>query len=85
MQLENLEHLGLIAGIINKLELVELANEELKKHKLQHISPGQVLKVTILNGLGFVTAPLYLFSEFFVGKPTETYLNERLRLEYKQQ
>jgi transposase len=25
----------------------------------------------ILNGLGFVSAPLYLFSEFFEGKPVE--------------
>jgi len=29
------------------------------------------LKAMVLNGLGFVSAPLYLFSEFFQGKPIE--------------
>jgi transposase len=28
----------------------------------------------ILNALGFVSAPLYLFQEFFVGKATELLL-----------
>ena len=35
------------------------------------VSPGQVVKAIILNGLGFVSAPLYLFSRFFEGKATE--------------
>lgn len=30
----------------------------------------------ILNGLGFVSAPLYLFEKFFVGKATEHLLGE---------
>lgn len=71
MQIENLDHLGLIAGIIDELGLVELADQELKTHPLQEVSPGQVLKAMILNALGFVSAPLYLFSEFFIGKPVE--------------
>lgn len=30
----------------------------------------------ILNGLGLVSAPLYLFEKFFVGKATEHLLGE---------
>lgn len=29
------------------------------------------MKAMILNGLGFFSAPLYLFEEFFLGKATE--------------
>ena len=36
----------------------------------------------ILNGLGFVSAPLYLFKEFFVGKATEHLLGEGILPEH---
>jgi transposase len=36
----------------------------------------------IINGLGFVSAPLYLFSEFFVGKATEHLLGEGIKPEH---
>lgn len=71
MQISNLDHLGLVAGVIDELGLVALTNERIEGHPQQHVSAGQVLKATILNCLGFVSAPLYLFSEFFESKPTE--------------
>lgn len=36
----------------------------------------------ILNGLGFVSAPLYLFENFFIGKDTEHLLGEGIRPEH---
>jgi transposase len=81
LQIENLDHLGLIAGVIDEIGLVELTNEELGTHKLQQISPGQVVKAMILNALGFISAPLYLFSEFFSGKPVEHLLGVGVRAE----
>ncbi|PSN16435.1 IS1634 family transposase [filamentous cyanobacterium CCT1] len=71
MEIENLDHLGLVAALVDEIGLVELTDELLAPHPLNHISPGQVVKAMILNGLGFVSAPLYLFSEFFDGKPVE--------------
>lgn len=71
MKIENLDHLGLVAALVDEIGLVELTDELLAPHPLNHISPGQVVKAMILNGLGFVSAPLYLFSEFFEGKPVE--------------
>lgn len=71
MKIENLDHLGLVAAIVDEIGLVELTDALLPAHSLNHISPGQVVKAMILNGLGFVSAPLYLFSEFFEGKPVE--------------
>lgn len=82
LQIENLDHFGLIATIIDELGLVELGDAELDTHSLQHVSPGQVLKVMILNGVRFVSAPLYLFSEFFQGKPIKHLLGTGSRVEH---
>ncbi|MBE9077604.1 IS1634 family transposase [Romeria aff. gracilis LEGE 07310] len=68
MQIENLDHLGLVAGLIDELGLVELTDEQIEPHCLEHVSAGQVVKAMILNALGFLSAPLYLFSEFFESK-----------------
>jgi transposase len=76
VQVENLDHLGLVAGIVDELGLVELVDELVPGHKLNCISSGQVVKAMILNCLGFLSAPLYLFSEFFSSKPVSHLLGE---------
>ena len=76
VQVENLDHLGLVAGIVDELGLVELIDELVPRHKLNCISSGQVVKAMILNCLGFLSAPLYLFSEFFSSKPVSHLLGE---------
>jgi len=43
----------------------------LGKEPGEKVSAGQVVKALILNGLGFVSSPLYLFSRFLEGKPVE--------------
>jgi len=55
--------------------LVEQINRLLGTHPKEIISAGQVVKAMILNGLGFVSAPLYMFEKFFV-KATEHLLGE---------
>ena len=44
MQIENLDHLGLVAGMIDQLGLVELTNEQIEPHCLEHVNAGQVVK-----------------------------------------
>jgi len=66
----NLDHLGIVAGIIDEMELVEEVNKIVGITTQEFHSPGQVMKAMILNGLGFLSAPLYIFEEFFVGKAT---------------
>ena len=61
---------------MDRIGLVEELDRQIGKHPQQIISTGQVVKAMILNGLGFVSAPLYLFSEFFVGKATEHLLGQ---------
>ena len=76
IQVKNIDHLGIVAGIVDQIGLVEEIDRQIKKHPQQVISTGQVVKAMILNGLGFVSAPLYLFGEFFLGKATEHLLGE---------
>ena len=82
MQIENLDHLGLVAGIVDELGLVELTNGQLGEHQLEHVSAGQVVKALIINALGFISAPLYLFSEFFESKPVGHLLGEGVSAEH---
>jgi transposase len=56
----NIDHLGIIAGIIDKMELVELVNKQVGIKEKEMLTPGQIMKAMILNGLGFLSAPLYL-------------------------
>jgi len=79
LEIENLDHLGLVAALVDEIGLVELTDELLPPHALNHISPGQVVKAMILNGLGFVSAPLYLVSAFFEGKPVEHLLGAGIK------
>ena len=51
-------------------------------HPQEIISPGQGVKAMILNGLGLISAPLYLFEKFFVGKATEHLLGKGIRPEH---
>ena len=82
IQVKNLDHLGIVAGIVDQIGLVEEIDRLIGKHPQQIVSTGQVVKAMILNGLGFVSAPLYLFGEFFIGKATEHLLGEGIKPEH---
>ena len=82
LKIENLDHLGLIASVIDELGLVELLDELFPPHAQNHITTGQVVKAMVLNCLGFLSAPLYLFSEFFESKPVEHLLGEGIEAKH---
>ena len=64
------------------MSLVKVIDERIKPHPQQVVSTGVAVKAMILNGLGFVSAPLYLFEQFFVGKATEHLLGAGIRAEH---
>jgi transposase len=82
IQVQNLDHLGIVAGIVDEMGLVEQVDELLGIHPQEVVTLGQVLKAMILNGLGFVSAPLYLFSQFFEGKAIGHLLGEGIEAEH---
>ena len=60
-----------MAGIIDEIGIEEIINRRLGKQSSEKISAGRVLKTIIINALGLVSAPLYLFSRFFEEKAIE--------------
>ena len=82
IQIENLDHLGLVAGIIDEIGIVEIINTTVGIEAGEIINAGLVVKAMILNGLGFVSRPLYLFPQFFQGKATEHLLGEGIKAEH---
>lgn len=82
IRVQDLDHCGIVAGIIDQMGLVEQINQELGTHPQEIISAGVAVKAMILNGLGLVSAPLYLFEKFFVGKATEHLLGKGIQAEH---
>ena len=61
---------------------MELINQKLGVDNREKIATGQVIKALILNGLGMVSRPLYLFSQFFENKAIEKLLGTSINTEY---
>ena len=68
--IKNMDHLGLIAGMIDELEIVKNIDEALpSSSQTKKLSYGESVKAMILNGLGYVNKQLYLTPLFFKDKP----------------
>lgn len=76
---KNLDHLGLVSGMCDRLELVSEIDRHLPNaNGLHQVSTGTCVKALILNGLGFTQRRLYLSPQFFEDKPIEHLLGEGL-------
>jgi transposase len=71
--------LGIVAGLVDEIGIVDILNQRLGIDPREKVSTGVIVKAMILNGLGFVSAPLYLFGQFFQGKATEKLLGEGVK------
>ncbi|WP_083882639.1 IS1634 family transposase [Nostoc sp. PCC 7524] len=82
MEIQNIDHLGIVAGIIDRIGLVEIINELIGVEKGEKISSGHVVKAMILNGLGFVSKPLYMFPKYFETIACEHLMGVGVKPEY---
>ena len=57
VEIKNLDHLRLIAGIIDEIGIVDQINGLIEDKKTEKVSAGKVVKVMILNGIGLVSSP----------------------------
>lgn len=71
VRVERLDHLGLIASVINDLGLVSRIDARLIPDDQEALTPGEAIKGMILNGLGFANRPLSLTPQFFANKPLD--------------
>ena len=80
-QSKNLDHLGIVAAVCNEIQLEEEINKIIGIDPRQKVTCGQAVKAMIINTLGFVDRPLYLFPEFFRTKPVELLIGKGLHAE----
>ena len=61
IEVRNLDHLGLVAGLIDEIGIVELINEQLGEHLAQKISAGQVMFCLFTKLLKFLTCLMSVY------------------------
>lgn len=82
IEIQNIDHLGIVAGIIDSIGIVEIINELIGIEKDEKVNAGQVVKAMIINGLGFVSKPLYMFPEYFETIACEHLIGAGVKPEY---
>jgi transposase len=79
-----LDHLGLIASVLDKIGLVDKIDARLPvspKHGSK-VTMGQRVAAMILNGLGFINDRLYMFPGFLENKPVDRLFGSHVKGEY---
>ena len=61
VEIKNLDHLGLVVGIIDEIGIVNKINELIEENYTEKITVEKVVKAMILNSMGLVSSPLYIF------------------------
>src|SRR5438034_4242110 len=69
-QSQGLDHLGIVAGVCDQIGLVEEIDQAVESTG-RIVTVGYAVKAMVLNGLGFVSRPLYLTPEIYANKPVD--------------
>ena len=78
---KNLDHLGIVSGICEKLGLKGLINKLLGTDCREKLTTGEVVQLMVTNGLGFTSKPLYLTSHYYSSKPLSKLLSREIEEE----
>ncbi len=76
IQIERLDHHGIVAGIIDELKIVEIIDGQIEADDQEEVSTGEAVKAMIINGLGFSNRPLVLTPQFFENLPMSALFRE---------
>ena len=67
IEVKTINHLGIIAGIIDEIGILEIINEQLGVRTQEKLTSGIIVKSIILNALGFVSRPRAFIPPIFSG------------------
>ena len=73
---ERLDHLGIIAGVIQDVGIIEMIDARIVPDDQEDITTGEAVAGMILNGLGFSDRPMSLTPQFFANKPVALLLRD---------
>lgn len=74
--IKKMDHLGIIAGVIKDLKIVEMIDARIAPHHQESVTVGEAIAAMIINGLGFSDRPLSLTPQFFESKAMEKLFRE---------
>ena len=72
--IKRLDHLGLIAAFCHEIGLPRMIDAVIPKYSDHNVSHGDAVLAMLLNGLGFHSRTLHMFSDFFKTKPVSKLL-----------
>jgi len=75
-----IQHLGIVAGICNEIELIKTIDAEIEKPK-RKVTIGQAVQSIILNALGFSGRAMYLHPDYYRKRPVELLVGEGIEPE----
>ena len=78
---ERLDHLGIIAGVIKDVGIIEMIDARIVPDDQEDITTGEAVAGMILNGLGFSDRPMSLTPQFFANKPVALLLRDGVSAE----
>ncbi len=79
---ERLDHLGIVAGVIKDLKIVELIDARLGTYEDEHLTAGETVAGMIINGLGFSGKAMYLTPLFFKDRPLSILFRKGVKAEH---
>jgi len=79
---KRLDHLGIVAGICQQLDLINMIDELLPTPSERTVSCGQATQAMILNALGLTGRALYLMPEYMKNKPIDLLIGEGLEAKH---
>ncbi len=80
--IKRLDHLGLIAAFCHETGLPRIIDRIIPKYSDHHVSHGDAVLAMILNGLGFHSRTLHMFSDFFETKPIGKLLAKNIEAQH---
>jgi len=79
---DRLDHLGIIAGVIKDVGIIEMIDAHIVPDDQEDITTGEAVAGMILNGLGFSDRPMSLTPQFFANKPVALLLRDGVSAEH---
>lgn len=78
---KRMDHLGIVAAVCKEVGLVERIDGIIKPNPQQKVTTGEAVMAMVINALGFVSKPLYLFPDFMDNKAIDLFFNKDLKAE----
>ena len=76
IKIERIDHLGIVAGVIQDLGIIEMIDSKIIPDEREEITTGEAIAGMIINGLGFSDRPISLTPQFFEGKALDVLIRE---------